>query len=199
MNRHSARLAGFDYTQDGAYFITIVTQGRACLFGNIANGEMVLNKAGLMVAQVCFEMPHVIQSMRWRIFQIMPNHFHALVELHNAAGADPSHAGADPSHAGADPSHVGADLRGCPGQTRRSAPTGNPLTLGNVVGRFKSLTTRRYIDGVRTAHWPQFSTRLWQRNYYEHIIRDETDYQSIYEYVLCNPQNWEMDSENPLK
>ena len=230
LNRHSTRLAGFDYAQDGAYFITIVTQGRACLFGDIEGGEMVLNEAGLMVAQVCYEMPHVIRNMRWGIYQIMPNHFHAVVELHNAAGINQP--------------HVGATLRGCPGQTRRSAPTGDPetkaptgdpemkaptgdpeikaptgdpeikaptgdpeikaptgdlLSLGDVVGRFKSLTTRRYIDGVRDTHWPQFRTRLWQRNYYEHIIRDDTDYQSIFNYVICNPQNWEKDSEYPLE
>lgn len=64
-----------------------------------------------------------------------------------------------------------------------------------MVGRFKSLTTRRYIDGVQNANWPPFPNRLWQRNYYEHVIRNEEDYQFIYEYVLCNPQSWELDRE----
>jgi putative transposase len=66
-----------------------------------------------------------------------------------------------------------------------------------VVGRFKSLTTRRYIDGVRFSHWHPFTDRLWQRNYYEHIIRDEMDYQSIFDYITCNPENWERDQEYP--
>jgi putative transposase len=67
-----------------------------------------------------------------------------------------------------------------------------------VVGRFKSLTTRRYIDGVRFSHWHPFTDRLWQRNYYEHIIRDEMDYQSIFDYITCNPENWERVQEYPI-
>jgi REP element-mobilizing transposase RayT len=59
------------------------------------------------------------------------------------------------------------------------------------VGRFKSLTTRRYLDGVHGDNWQPFPTRLWQRNYYEHIIRDDQDYQSCFDYILANPQNWE--------
>jgi REP element-mobilizing transposase RayT len=182
LDRKSTRLAGFDYAQDGAYFITIVTQGRACLFGNIVEGEMRFNAAGEMVARVCGEMPHIIPAMAWGIYQIMPNHFHAIIELHT----------------------VGVTLRGYPaqkahaGQTRRSAPTDSRITLGDVVGRFKSLTTCRYIEGVHAGHWPRFTTRLWQRNYYEHIIRDEKNYQSIFDYVLCNPQNWEKDREYPV-
>ena len=70
-------------------------------------------------------------------------------------------------------------------------------TLGDVVGRFKSLTTRHYIESVHTKQWTPFARRLWQRNYYEHIIRDEKDYQAIYEYVLSNPQNWMDDPERP--
>ena len=66
-----------------------------------------------------------------------------------------------------------------------------------MVGRFKSLTTRRYLDGVRQSNWQGFEGRLWQLNYYEHVIRDENDYQAIFDYVICNPQNWEKDVEYP--
>jgi len=69
------------------------------------------------------------------------------------------------------------------------------------VQRFKSLTTRRYIEGVRQSGWPHFPNRLWQRNYYEHVIRDEEDLQAITDYILQNPQNWGNDevytSKNP--
>jgi len=73
------------------------------------------------------------------------------------------------------------------------------LTLGNIVGRFKSLTTRRYLDGVHADNWQPLPTHLWQRNYYEHIIRDDQDYQSIFDYILANPQNWEQDREHPSR
>jgi len=63
------------------------------------------------------------------------------------------------------------------------------------VQRFKSLTTRRYIEGVRHLGWKPFHTRLWQRNYYEHIIRNEKDLQGVIDYILLNPQNWGSDEE----
>jgi putative transposase len=186
-NRKRLRLPNYDYSQAGAYFVTVVTYGRACLFGYVVEGEMRLNEAGEMVDTVCREIPHSMPNMGWGIYQIMPNHFHAIIELNCI---------------------VGATLRGCPGQTQRSAPTDGPqtnaptdglnhtrLTLGDVVGRFKSLTTRHYIDGVRTSHWHPFTNRLWQRNYYEHIICDEIDYQSIVDYIISNPHNWESDQE----
>ena len=80
-DRRSRRLPGFDYAQPGAYFITIVEQGRACPFGDILAGDIRLNAAGMMVAQVCAVMPQHIPVMAWGIFQIMPNHFHAIIEL----------------------------------------------------------------------------------------------------------------------
>ena len=70
-------------------------------------------------------------------------------------------------------------------------------SLSNIVQRLKSLTTRRYIEGVRHYGWPPFHKRLWQRNYYEHVIRDEKDLESITDYILQNPQNWESDEEYP--
>jgi len=179
--RHSLRLSDYDYSSEGAYFVTIVTQGRLCLFGEINNGVMQLSPAGLMVEQVCEEIPRYIAGVELNIYQIMPNHFHAIIFLNP----------------------VGATLCGCPingddnqGQTRRSAPTQENPSLSNIVQRFKSLTTNRYIAGVRQSHWQEFDHRLWQRNYYEHIIRDEHDLLTITDYILTNPQNWDKDDEN---
>jgi putative transposase len=83
LDRKSLRLPHFDYSQAGLYFVTIVTQKRACLFGSIINGEMILNEAGRMVDEVCCELPQFIHTMDWVIYQIMPNHFHAIIELKN--------------------------------------------------------------------------------------------------------------------
>ena len=81
LDRKSVRLPHFDYSQAGLYFVTIITQKRACLFGSICDGAMVLNEAGRMVDAVCRELPEFIQNMNWAIYQIMPNHFHAIIEL----------------------------------------------------------------------------------------------------------------------
>ena len=177
-HRHSIRLPGYDYSQAGAYFITIVTHGRRSLFGEIVNGEMMLNDAGKMIERVCIEIPQIITTMAFEIFQIMPNHFHGLIMIDNSI--------------------VGATLCGCPSQpvqTRRSAPTPSMGSLPNIVQRFKSIATTRYIAGVRQNGWQGFNRHLWQRNYYEHVIRDENDYQAIHDYILSNPLNWEKDEE----
>lgn len=175
--RTKMRLPEYDYAQAGAYFVTIVTQNRRCLFGEIIESEMQLNDAGRMVEGVCRQISELIFGLELDIYQIMPNHFHGLFVLNEM---------------------VGADLRVCPdltkdklGQPQRVAPT----SLPDVIQRFKSITTKRYIDGVAYHNWPSFNKRLWQRNYYDHIIRDEKDLQSVVGYILTNPQNWLQDEE----
>ncbi|OIN83946.1 transposase IS200 like family protein [Francisella sp. TX07-6608] len=77
--------------------------------------------------------------------------------------------------------------------TTRVAPT----TLSDIIGAFKSLTTNAYINGVKTKNWQPFDKRLWQRNYYEHIIRNEKSYNEIIKYIQLNPLKWELDELNP--
>jgi len=110
-------------------------------------------------------------------FQIMPNHIHGIIVI-------------TPTRAGANPCVCPADS----GPNRGVRPYG----LGDVLQRFKSLTTKRYMDGVRYHGWPPFSGRLWQRNYYEHIVRDERSLNRIREYIAANPLQWEYDRENPV-
>jgi len=189
-HRKSLRLPDFDYSQDGVYFVTIVTQNRACLFGSVVEGEMVINEAGRMIDQVCQEIPINISSVGLEYYVIMPNHFHAIIILNN----DARFVGVDlpqpPEGSSVYPSE------GCnTGQPQRIAPTQDTVSLPNVVQRFKSLTTRRYISGVQQRDWPRFNGRLWQRNYYEHVIRNERDYQAIVDYIAMNPLNWEKDEE----
>jgi len=83
------------------------------------------------------------------------------------------------------------------GQARGPAPT-KALSLGDVVQRYKMLTTKRYADGVKRCGWPPFPRRLWQRNYYEHIIRSENELRHARIYIADNPTEWERDHENPL-
>ena len=114
----------------------------------------------------------------------MPNHFHAIVVIVGAplVGALPP-----------------PDVPGPVAQPDRAPTRGAPTSpaLGHVVGAFKSLTTAEYGRGVRDLGWPPFHGRLWQRNYYEHIIRSEESLEQIRDYILMNPQRWEWDRENP--
>ena len=122
---------------------------------------------------------------------MMPNHIHGIIVFHQPVGA---------SLVGAQ----GIDVRaapnaGDPEATTRVAPTlGRRTGLGDVVGAYKSLTTVEYGRGVRTMNWASFRRRLWQRNYYEHIVRNDESMERIRRYILDNPLQWAFDSENPL-
>jgi len=112
-NRKNPRLPGYDYAQAGAYFITVVTQGRVPLFGEVANGEMHLNPAGEMVARVCEEMPKYIPGMEWGIYQVMPNRFHGVIELYIGDATE------------IDNPTVGTDFHVRPGQPRLDTLAGH--------------------------------------------------------------------------
>ena len=179
--RRSLRLDGYDYSQEGAYFVTIVTQGRDCLFGEVRDCRMSLSRAGEMVSHVWKELPGRFPNVNIENFIVMPNHIHAVVDMH---GVGAPLVGARPI--------APTDSRKEDRATTRVAPT-----LGAVIGSFKSLTTVQYARVVRQEGWPAFQGRLWQRNYYEHIIRNAESRRSIPEYLASNPENWSNDPENP--
>jgi putative transposase len=189
-HRKSIRLARYDYSQAGAYFVTIVAQGRESFFGQIIDGEMVLSDAGRMVFAVWESMPERFPDIELGAFVIMPNHFHAIVTIHDATVG----AGLVPAPDNGDLPTNGATTNGA---TTRVAPTGNDPTLGQIIGAFKSITTHEYIIGVDEKGWPRFDKRVWQRNYYEHIIRNEREMQAKWDYILDNPAMWDDDKENP--
>ena len=174
-HRHSMRLRGYDYAQAGAYFVTIVTRDRVCLFGEMVNGEMRLNDGGRMIEQWWFELNRKFSTVETDEFVVMPNHFHGIVVI---AGVT-----------------VGADLR--VGPYSEGAHAGAPLPT--IIQWFKTMTTNEYIRGVKTQGWPPFHGRLWQRDYYEHIVRCENELTRIREYIANNPLQWEMDRENPSR
>jgi len=314
-HRRSIRLKGYDYSQAGAYFITICTQDRACLFGKVVNGEMRLNDAGRMVLAEWNMLPERFPHVVLDAFVVMPNHVHGIVVITNPAtddtattaptivgtglvpapnagtmgavpdagtmgavpdagtmgavpnagtmGAAPNAgtmgaapdagtmgAAPDAGTMGAVPNAgtmgavpddgattrvaptaatiVGTDLVPVPddGATTRVAPTAATIvgtglvpvpnagattrvaptvgdivapTVGDIVGAFKSRVTVEYIRGVKTSGWPPFRGRLWQRNYYEHIIRNERALNAIRQYIIENPRRWQMDRENEAR
>jgi REP element-mobilizing transposase RayT len=187
-SRRSIRLKGYDYTQAGAYFITTVTQDRVRLFGEVVAGEMQLNDAGKMIWAEWEALPQRFPAMKLDAIVVMPNHVHGIIVI-----VGPEHVAADNVGAGLVPARVPRVPRATTqGATTRVAPT-----VGDVVGAFKSATTVSYTRGVKQSGWPSFRGRLWQRNYYEHIIRNDESLDRIREYVANNPLQWELDQENP--
>jgi len=194
-NRRSIRLPGYDYSQTGAYFVTICTKDRECLFGDIVNREMSLNDAGRMVDKWYGELENKFTDIKCDEYIVMPNHFHAIIQ------------------------NVGADLCVCPngnrvGTTMGENVAGKRVAGENVAGEnvagehigsplqgviqwFKTMTTNEYMRGVKQHGWPPFPGKLWQRNYYEHIIRNENEMARIREYIMNNPAQWATDRENP--
>ena len=207
-HRRSIRLKAYDYSTAGAYFVTIVTQERLCLFGDVTDGEAQLTNAGEMIQQIWHAIPDRFPTIEMDEFVVMPNHVHGILIIHSDVGA--SLVGAqEVTHTKTTHSPVGASLVGAlPADRARStdggrattrvAPTEDgPMTLGEVVGAYKSLTTHQYGKGVETHGWPPFNKRLWQRNYYERVIRDARELDKAREYIANNPMQWELDAENP--
>ncbi|MGH7843599.1 MAG: transposase [Candidatus Binatia bacterium] len=176
-HRRSIRLKGYNYKQPGAYFVTICTQDRACLFGNVADDKMQLNDAGRMVQHWWFELNRKFPTVETDEFVVMPNHFHGIVVM-----------------------SVRADLRVGPVSddahaAHQGAHTGAPLP--RIIQWFKIMTTNEYIRCVKTESWPSFNRQLWQRNYYEHVVRNDDSLNRIRQYIVDNPARWAFDRENP--
>jgi len=180
-HRRSIRLKGYDYARPGAYFVTICVQHRELLLEPEAVRAMIQKWWG--------KLPGKFPCAETDAFVIMPNHIHGLVVI------------------------VGADLRVGPdetGQTQKArqthgfAPTETTgpgehrsSPLPTIIQWVKTMTTNEYIRGVKQLGWASFPGKLWQRNYWEHIIRDEVDLARIREYIQNNPARWAEDSLHP--
>ena len=276
-HRRSIRLKGYDYSQAGLYFITICTQNRACLFGDVRRGEsmgegspnqhspvMVLNDAGKMIKHWYDELGHKFTDIKCHAMIIMPNHIHFIIE--NTGFTASSESFSESSAAvvranlcvrpdGNRPNGNLADILPNGNRPDEDAtdirPNGNITGNGNILGNgnaqcngnilcnenilckndilenkniggeqnqnilgeqnknilgehigsplrdvirwFKTMTTNNYIRGVKQNDWTPFDGKLWQRNYYEHIIRDDRSFQNISDYIHNNPAKWNVD------
>ena len=209
--RKSTRLQGYDYAASASYFVTIGVQGRGCLFGEVVDGVMVLNIAGLMIESWWGQIEVKFPTVSVDAYVVMPNHFHGIVMLGARVEKETSRAATAGGHTGPplqnvavvgeadvgamDGSNVGADLRVRPPLTTEMPR--NP-TLAHVIQWFKTMTTNDYMRGVRGGDFPPFSERLWQRNYYEHIVREGT-LDKVRAYIEGNPARWTEDEENPAR
>jgi putative transposase len=174
--RKSIRLQGYDYSQAGAYFITICTHNRVPLFGEIVDGVMVLNTAGQIVEKCWCAIPEHFPQVTLDEFVVMPNHVHGIITVGaNNVGAN------DYLPLPSDETPIQSN------EPPRPLQHGTSRTIGSMVRGFKIGVTR----------WFRANTDIhavWQRNYYEHIIRNEDAYQKISEYIQTNPQRWETDT-----
>jgi REP element-mobilizing transposase RayT len=172
-NRRTIRLKGYDYTQSGAYFVTICTHERVCLFGEAVDGAMALSHAGEIAQARWFAIPHHHPNIELDAFVVMPNHVHGIVII-VGTGSAPSTVLSTGSTL-----PIGVDNAGV-------VPT---VSLGTVIGSYKSGVTRRIREDRQQPELP-----IWQSRYYDHIIRNEQDLNRIRQYIDANPASWEADS-----
>lgn len=180
-HRKSIRLKGYDYSQAGLYFITICTQNRACLFGNITNGNMILNLFGKIAYTEWKKTEEIRDNCRIHESIVMPNHIHGIIEITHQKAAN---------------NQIG----------KFQSPS---QTIGSIIRGFKIATIKKIKDLINNSTGElQFAPtaltalteiiksldfKIWQRNYYEHIIRDQKAYTNISNYIINNPKNWDGD------
>ena len=172
--RRSVRLQGYDYSQTGAYFVTICTQERVCLFGEIVDSEIRLNEAGRVVERCWLDVPQHFPHIELDAFVVMPNHVHGIVVITDGL--------------------VGAkNFSPLPQRNTASRrPTGTPSgTIGSMIRGFKIGVTKWFRVNLPTQ-------TVWQRNYHEHVIRNDDALNRIRQYILDNPLQWAFDRENPV-
>ncbi len=179
-HRRSIRLREYDYSQPGAYFVTICAQNRECLFGNIVNGCMVLNDDGKITDHCWLEIPIHYPYVKLDEFVIMPNHVHGIIIIN-----DNSNVGAIHESPLQSPQQWKSSKMDKYKRQRRL------MTLPKIIGRFKMISAKQ-INQLRQTP----GINVWQRNYYEHIVRDENDLNRIRQYIANNPANWENDENN---
>lgn len=238
-HRRSIRLKGYDYSQAGLYFITICcnrwNNSLGLPFGNIENGEMILNEFGQIAYNEWVKLTERFTNFELDVFQIMPNHMHGIIALSDSVRAGftpaqnititPAHIGDDAQNGGdaqndanaqndgntqnddpqtitpaQDGANVQNDANIIQGAGASPAPTGN-ASVSDIVGAYKSLVANGCLDiwklawvgaGFTPAQIPTMG-KLWQRDFYEHIIRNEQSYETISNYIINNPAKWNED------
>jgi len=164
--RKNIRLKHYDYSQSGLYFITICTQNKLNLFGEVKNYKMILNNYGKIVETYWNEIPKYYPDVELLEYVIMPNHIHGILWFTKYIGNNP----------------VGA-IHELPLHINR-----RKMALPKIIGRFK-MQSAKQINILRNTS----GYSVWQRNYYEHVIRNEQSYLKIAEYIINNPLKWKDD------
>jgi putative transposase len=200
-HRRSIRLKNYDYAFEGSYYVTVVTQRRECLFGEIVDAKMYLSNYGEIVQKWWDNIPNHFPNVETGAFVIMPNHIHGIVFVteerrgevvsphdqpndnnqKNTSNVNTSHR-REESMQTSEPDNQGGEI----------PPLRRP-TLGQIVAYFKYQSTKEMNEADNIG----IITKFWQRNYYEHIIRNEKELKQKTDYILDNPSRWDEDKESP--
>ena len=201
-HRRSIRLKEYNYSGVGAYFVTLCAFQRECLFGDVVDSEMLVNPYGEIVRECWKRLPDYFPYVEIDGFVVMPNHFHALLLINESVGAKQG-ISASPAF----------DLHDNKGEYCNQGEAGDavasplppiresssllqgtlPGSLGAIVQNFKSVSTRKSNKLRENPGCP-----IWQRNYYERVIRNEKELSTAREYILNNPMQWDLDKNNPI-
>lgn len=175
-HRRSIRLKGYNYSQAGLYFITLCVVDRTCMFGNVVEGKMQLNDIGQLVEQEWLNTINIRHDdVRLHNYIVMPNHFHAIIEIRRGESHSPQSHSSQP-HSSQTTNGGNINENKLPQQMKSPSKT-----IGAIVRGFKGAVSR------------QLGYSVWQRNYYEHIIRTDTSYKNISDYIENNPTKWQSD------
>ena len=165
--RKQLRLKNYDYTQEGAYYVTGCTQNRECLFGNVRDGKMELNEYGKIVKQEWYKTGEIRKNIELDEFIVMPNHIYGIIIIAGTCNVP---------------------------QRNRNEKFGSSVSnsIPTIIKLFKSTTTKQINQRRNTT-----KKSIWQRGFYEHVIRNEEDLNRIRQYVIYNPMKWEEDKYYP--
>ena len=195
LRRRATRLRDYDYSQTGGYFVTICAQDQDCLFGEILSGRLQLNEIGRIVVECWNRIPEHFFCIELDVCVVMPNHIHGIIVLNIEGASFPrSSTRTQSNRRGEVPSPTPQNSTGSipsSSSPNRSGEAPAP-TLGQVVAYFKYQSTKAI-----NQHRDTPGTRIWQRNYYDHVIRDDIDLQRIRQYITDNPMQWELDQLHP--
>ena len=167
-HRYSIRLKGYNYSQEGAYFITICAQQKKCLFGTIKNAKIQLNNLGKVVAEEWRKTLALRDYLKLDAWVVMPNHFHGIIQIEKESSVEKESISSD----------------------KNIEKFGKPVSgsIPSIIRSFKSAVTKRFNEVRQTP-----GGKLWQRNYWEHVIRNETELKHFREYIINNPAHWKLD------
>jgi len=192
--RQSTRLKGYDYSKEGNYFLTICCQDKECLFGDVVNGKMILNNIGEVVNECWLKIPNHFPKVKLKEYVIMPNHIHGIIELINDEKSVSNNTAVENLRV--------INLKAENEQLLNFIPIKNsiiqnnfqkctPRSIGSIIKGFKIGVTKWIRD--KNNFEPILIESVWQRNYHEHIIRDNREYEKIVKYIINNPSKWEID------
>ncbi len=170
-HRRSMRLRGYDYSRAGVYFVTICTYQRECLLGEVVDGRMRLNACGQLVAQAWSWLSQRYRYVELDAWVVMPNHLHGILII------------------------TDVDAANCRGDSRIAPTPDAPVrrkSLGRLIGAFKTVSSK-HINALRDT----CGAHVWQRGYYDRVVRNERELQAIRQYIRQNPAHWPDDPENP--